>query len=72
MEQKGKSSLDSDFLKIPNLDPCDLKSYRPISNLTFMVKFIECMAVKLFYKHCDTHSLLAAHMSVGIQTASFI
>ena len=53
-----KHAVIKPILKKPNLDPCDCKSYRPISNLTFMGKFIERMAVKQFYKHCDTHSLL--------------
>jgi hypothetical protein len=33
-----KHAVVKPILKKPNLDPCDCKSYRPISNLTFMGK----------------------------------
>jgi len=49
------------LLKKPSSDPFDLKSYRPVSNLTFISKFLERFAVKRFHKHASEHCLLPVH-----------
>ena len=44
--------------KKPSLDPDDLNSYRPISNLSFVLKIIERMVAAWFSEHAKTHQLL--------------
>ena len=51
------------LLKKPSSDPFDLKSYRPVSNLTFISKFLEHFAVKCFHEHASEHSLFSVHQS---------
>ena len=46
-------------LKKPNLDSDDFKSYRPISNLTFISKIIEKCAHKQLVKYIEDNSLFA-------------
>lgn len=50
-------------LKKSNMDPFDLKSYRPISNLPFLSKVIERLAVDCFTQHVETNSLLPSRQS---------
>ena len=58
-EQGRFSSLQKDAtvgprLKKPTLDSADLKSYRPmISNINFITKLIECIAVNRFNAHAN-------------------
>jgi hypothetical protein len=54
----GKVALVKPILKKPNLDPFDLKSWRPISNIGFVSKIVE-----RFNKHVSTHRLLPKYQS---------
>src|SRR5664279_4605630 len=58
-----KHAIITPLLKKPNLDPFDLKSYRPISNLPFISKFTERLAVKQFNDHITANHLLPSHQS---------
>ena len=51
------------ILKKANLDPFDLKSFRPISNLSFISKLVERLAVRRFQTHIADHNLLPARQS---------
>ena len=46
------------LLKKPTLDPDELSSYRPISNLTFVSKMVERVVAARFNKHVDNNHLL--------------
>ena len=58
-----KHAVVQPILKKPNLDPLDLKSYRPISNLSSISKLIERLATNRFNHHISTHSLLPVNQS---------
>jgi len=45
-------------LKKSDADPDELKSYRPISNLTFISKVIEHIVVDQFMRHLDNANLM--------------
>ena len=47
-------------IKKPSLDPTDLKSYRPVSNIAFMSKLIERIALNHFSVHSGVFKLLPA------------
>ena len=47
----------------PTLDPDDLNSYRPISNLSFPSKTIERVVAARFNEHVKTHNLLPSRQS---------
>ena len=51
------------LLKKPSLDPSNLNSYRPISNLTFISKTLERLIDARFTKHADKHSLFPVNQS---------
>jgi Reverse transcriptase (RNA-dependent DNA polymerase) len=51
------------LLKKPELDPDNLNSYRPISNLTFTSKLVERFVAARFLKHVDHHKLLPERQS---------
>jgi len=46
------------ILKKSNLDPFDLKSWRPISNIGFVAKIIERIAIQRFNSNVAAHELL--------------
>jgi len=46
-----KVSIVKPILKKSNLDPFDLKSRRPISNIGFVAKIIEHIAIQRFNSH---------------------
>jgi len=50
-------------LKKPSLNPDDLNSFHPISNLTFLSKIIERIATKQFTLHADQNELFPARQS---------
>jgi len=52
-----KPAVVKPLLKKPSSDPFDMKSYCPVSNLTFISKFLECFAIKCFHEHASTHCL---------------
>ena len=58
-----KHAIVKPLLKKPSFDPFDMKSYRPVSNLTFIGKFLECFAVKRFHEHASAHCLFPVHQS---------
>ena len=43
--------------------PCDLNSYRPISNLSFLSKTIERVVAARFNEHVESHNLLPSRQS---------
>ena len=49
--------------KKPVLNPGDLNSYRPISNLTFLSKILERVVVRQFMDHADQNGLLPPRQS---------
>ena len=50
-------------LKKTTLDPDDLASYRPISNLSFISKTLERLAANRFMVHAERHKLLSNRQS---------
>jgi hypothetical protein len=50
-----KQAIGRPLLNKPKLDPDDLNSYRPISNLTFTSKLIERIVATRFLKHVNDH-----------------
>ena len=50
-------------LKKPTLNPDDLGSYRPISNLSFISKTVERVVAARFTEHADLHHLLPCRQS---------
>ena len=58
-----KQAIVRPRLKKPSLDPLELNSYRPISNLSFASKILERLAVNRFNKHSNMHSLLPSRQS---------
>jgi len=51
-------------LKKPTLDPAEVSSYHPISNLSFISKTIERVVAALFSEHVDAEHLLLFRQSV--------
>lgn len=60
---RAKHSVVRPLLKKPNLDPFDLASYRPISNLSFVSKLIERLVMVRLNHHNAAHQLLPARQS---------
>ena len=58
-----KHAIVKPLLKKPSLDPLDMKSYRPVSNMTFIGKFLERFTVRRFHEHASAHSLFSVHQS---------
>jgi len=50
-------------LKKTTMDPDDLNSYRPISNLSFACKLVEPSVAARFVKHCDQNHLFPVRQS---------
>jgi Reverse transcriptase (RNA-dependent DNA polymerase) len=50
-------------LKKPTLDPTQLSSYRPISNLSFVSKTVERVVAARFSQHVEAHHLLPCRQS---------
>ena len=57
-------------LKKPSLDPDDVNSYRPISNLSFVSKIVERVVVSRFDEHVETQHLLPDRQSAYRATYS--
>jgi len=55
-----KHALVTDCLKKPTLDPADPNSFRPISQLSFVSKLVECAVAVRLINHCDQNGLLPA------------
>ena len=58
-----KHAIVKPLYKEPNMDLFDMKSYCPVSNLTFISKFMERFAVSRFHEHARTHRLFPTHQS---------
>ena len=58
-----KHALVRPLLKKSTLDPDDLCSYRPISNLTFVSKMVERVVAVRLLKHVDSYNLLPERQS---------
>ena len=58
-----KATIVRPRLKKKNLDPEDMNSYRPISNLTFLLKTVERVVAIRFVEHAELHGLLPHHQS---------
>jgi len=58
-----KHAIVTPLLKKPGLDSFDQKSYRPISNLTFLSKLVERLSISRLNQHISTNSLLSVHQS---------
>ena len=58
-----KSVRVQPLLKKSTLDLDSCKSYRPISNLSFISKFIEPVVVKRFMSHAFRHRLFLPQQS---------
>ena len=58
-----KRALVRARLKKPSINPDDLNSYRPISNLTFLSKILERVVVRQFMDHADQNDLLPPRQS---------
>ena len=65
LPESQKHAIVRPLLKKPKLDPDDLNSHRPISNLTFTSKLVErVIAVTfMFMKYVNDHKLLPARQS---------
>src|SRR5664279_358416 len=59
-----KHAIVTPLLKKPGLDSFDQKSYRPISNLTFLSKLVERLSISRLNQHISTNSLLPVYQSV--------
>ena len=59
----GKTAIVKPILKKPNLDPFDLKSWRPISNIGFVSKIVERLAIRRFNHHVSTQNLHPKYQS---------
>ena len=53
-----KHALVKTLFKKASLDSKCLKHYRPVSNLPFLSKVLECIVLKQFLQHLQSHSLL--------------
>ena len=58
-----KNAIVRPRLKKTNLDPEDMNSYRPISNLTFLSKTVERVVAIRFVEHSELHKLMPRHQS---------
>jgi len=58
-----KHAIVQPRLKKPTLDPAELTSYRPISNLSFISKTVERVVAARFSEHMEAEHLLPSHQS---------
>ena len=58
-----KHAIVQPRLKKPTLDPAELCSYRPISNLSFISKTVERVVAARFSEHIETERLLPSRQS---------
>lgn len=58
-----KKAVVHPLLKKPTLDPSDLNSYRPISNLSFVSKTLERLVSRQLVNHTDKHDLFSTTQS---------
>ena len=65
-----KEAIVGPRLKKQSLDPANLKSYRPISSISFISKLIERIAVNRFNVHANLLKLFLVHRSAHRQSHS--
>ena len=53
-----KEALVKPLIKKPNLNPNELKNYRPVSNLPFLSKILEKIVLHQLLEHLSQNSLL--------------
>ena len=58
-----KSAVVKPIIRKSNMDRFDLKSWRPISNLSFLSKLVERVATSRLNEHLSQNDLLPAHQS---------
>jgi len=58
-----KTAILKPLLKKSNLNPDELKNYRPISNLPYLSKLLERLVLRQLFSHLTSHSLLSDHQS---------
>ena len=58
-----RHAIISPLIKKPNLDPNELKNYRPVSNLPFLSKVIEKAVSAQLTEHLTRNSLFEPHQS---------
>ena len=58
-----KSCYITPLIKKSTLDPTDVNSYRPISNLSVFSKLLERLVLTRVLEHLDQHNLLPVHQS---------
>ena len=58
-----KEAMVYPCIKKPNMDPEQLKSYRQISNLSYISKIVERVVAKSFTAHVNASNLLPVHQS---------
>ena len=54
-----KSAIVRPLIKKVNMDPSDLNSYRPISNLSFVSKLLERIIDARFTEHANANNLFS-------------
>ena len=65
-----KHALVKPQLKKASLDPNCVSNYRPVSNLPFLSKVLECIVLKQFLQHLESHSILEPHSSQLTENAT--
>ena len=65
-----KEAIIGSRLTKQSLDPVDLRSFRPISNISFISKRFERIAVNRFNVHANLYQLLPVHRSAYRQSHS--
>ena len=63
LPESHKEAIVTPILKKHDLDPDDVKSYRPISNLTFISKVIERIVASQLTGYLEMNKLLSDHQS---------
>ena len=58
-----KHAVITPLLKRPGLDTMDMANYRPVSNVTFVTKIIECAVAKQFHQYLTDNELLPRYQS---------
>ena len=58
-----KHAVITPLLKKPNLDPLDVKNYRPVSNLPFTSKLIERIICKQLINYLNANNVIPNHQS---------
>lgn len=56
--QSQKMAVVTPLLKKASMDPQELKNYRPVSNLSFVSKLVERLAVRQLLNYLETNELL--------------